>query len=166
MTDSNIYTFSAGRLSLPQFQMFGLVLILIGSYLTYAISWFGIIAILIGLILFLASVGIQIDFDKRSHREFYGIFGFKFGKWKEMPTIEYVTVFIEQYAQRGSMLTIDSTHKFSKVKISLIASRTQRYDGGYFNSKEKAMEAGMFIAKKLNLELLDYTGREPIWIDF
>ena len=153
-------------MSLPQFQVFGFILIVLGGYLLVTANWLGLIPLVVGLVLFLSTVGIQIDFSQPAHREYYGIFGFKFGKWKELPPVEYVTVFIEQYAQRGSLLTIDNINKFSKVKVSLIVSRTIRFDGGYFNSKEKAIQAGLLIAKKLKVELLDYTGKEPEWIDY
>lgn len=166
MTDNNnIYTHIAGRFTLPQFQMFGFVLILWGGYLLYTSNLFGLIALVVGLGLFFTVVGIQISFNKKLHREFVGLFGIKFGRWRAMPEIEYVTVFIEHYAQRGSVVSIDNTRQFRKVKISLIVSKTERYDAGYFNDKQKAIEAGKLIARKLNIKLLDYTGKEPKWIN-
>ena len=166
MTNNNsIYTHIAGRFTLPQFQMFGFVLILWGGYLLYTSNFLGFIALAVGLGLFFMVVGIQIDFDKKLHREFFGLFGIKFGKWRVMHAIDYVTVFIEHYAQRGSVASIDNTRQFRKVKISLIVTKTEKYDAGYFNDKWKAMEAGKMIARKLNIKLLDYTGKEPKWIN-
>lgn len=151
---------------MPHFQMFGFILIVLGGYLLFNLHWFGFISLLVGLVLSFANGGIQVDFATRSYREYYGVLKYKFGEWHEMPTIEYVTVFIEQYGQNTSMVSIQRSYKFSKVKVSLIASRTQRYDGGYFNTKEEAMKAGLTLAKGLNIELLDYTEREPKWIDY
>ena len=165
MTESNIYTHTAGRFALPQFQMFGFVLILLGGYLLFLANWFGVVALLVGAALFFAVKGIQIDFEKKLHREFIGLLNFKIGKWEKLPFIDYVTVFIENYAQRGSVVSIDSMHKYSKVKVSLIVSKTIKYDGGYFNNKEKAFETGKLIARRLNTKLLDYTGKDPKWID-
>lgn len=162
--NQNIYTHTAGRFSLPQYQMFGFVLILLGGYLLFILNWFGLIAIVVGVALFFAIVGIQIDFEKKLRREFLGLFGYKIGKWTSLPEIEYVTIFIENYAQRGSVVTIDSMNRFSKVKVSLIVSKTIKYDGGFFDSKEKALEAGKMIARNLNTKLLDYTTKEPKWI--
>ncbi len=145
--------------------MFGFVLIVLGGYFISVTNWFGLIALVVGLVLFFATVGIEIDFEKKLHREFFGLAGYKFGKWTRLPEIEYVTVFIEHYAQRGSMVSIDNVNRYSKVKVSLITSQTERYDAGFFNSEEKAMEAGKLIAKKLKTKLLDYTDREPKWVD-
>lgn len=160
-----MYTHTAGRLSLPQFQMFGFVLILLGGYFLFLANWFGIVAILFGAALFFAVKGIQIDFEKKLHREFIGLLNFKAGKWEILPDIDYVTIFIENYAQRGSVASIDSAHKYSKVKVSLIVSKTIKYDGGYFDNKEKAFETGKLIARRLDTKLLDYTGKNPEWID-
>ena len=145
--------------------MFGFVLIILGAYLIFITNWFGLIALAVGFALFFATVGIQIDFNKNLRREFFGLAGYKVGKWESLPEIDYVTIFHEHYAQRGSVVTIDSTNKFSKVKVSLIVSQTERYDGGFFNSKDEAMETGKMIAKKLNTKLLDYTTREPEWVE-
>ena len=156
-----VYTHSAGRLSLPQFQMFGFVLMALGGYLLFQSNWFGVVAIVVGAALFFAVVGIQIDFKKFLIREFFGIAGIKYGKWKKLPSVDYVTVFIENYNQRGSVASIDSNFKDSKVKVSLIISEKERYDAGFFNSKEKALTTGTIMAKKLNTKMLDYTGKEP-----
>ena len=165
MSDSDLYTHTAGRLSLPQFQMFGFVLIIIGIYLLVISNWYGLALIALGVVLFFTVIGIQIDFDKKLHREFVGLSRFKFGKWTTLPEIEYVTFFVENYAQRGSVVTIDSKHKTTKVKVSLIGPGTIKLDGGFFNTKEQALEAGKTIARKLHTKLLDYTEREPKWID-
>lgn len=160
-----IYSHTAGRFSMPQFQMFGFLLLPLGVYFLIISNWIGIIAIVVGFALFFAKEGVQIDFEKKLQREFIGLLGFKVGKWVLLPEIDYVTVFIENYSQRGSVASIDSNHKSSKVKVSLIISKTEKYDGGFFNSKEKAMEAGKLIARSLNTKLLDYTAKEPNWID-
>jgi hypothetical protein len=39
------------------------------------------------------------------------------------------------------------------------------FDGGGFNDKPEAINVAKNIAAKLNTKLLDYTEREPKWID-
>jgi hypothetical protein len=51
------------------------------------------------------------------------------------------------------------------VKISLIASPTQRFDAGLYDDKELALENGEKIALALKTKLLDYTDREPKWVE-
>ena len=165
MEKENIYTHIAGRLALPQFHMFGFILILLGGYLLYIMNLFGLIALVVGLGLFFSVIGIQIDFNNNIRREFFGIFGYKIGKWHSLPKIDYVTIFIEHLSQRGSVASIDSVRQFSKIKVSLIVSKYEKYDAGIFNDKWKAMDAGKLVAKNLNIKLLDYTGKEPKWIE-
>lgn len=161
---NNLYTHTSGRISLPQFQMFGFVLLALGVYLLINSIWFGTISIIVGFALFFAIAGIQIDFEKKHYREFIGLLSFKYGKWIKLPHIEYVTVFPVKYAQRGSVASIDNVRQFSKVKVSLIVSKTKRIEAGSFNEKPEAFEAGKLIARKLNTKLLDYTSKEPKWI--
>jgi len=162
---NNTYKVSFGNFSLPQFQMFGVVIFIFGLYLLYDMNFFFLLLIPVGLALSLAKVGIQINFDKRQHREFITVFGILIGKWHPIPELEYVTVFVEHYSQRGSVASIDNEFEFEKVKVSLIIAEPERLEAGLFDSKEKAMEAGKLIAKKLNTKLLDFTTHEPGWVE-
>lgn len=162
---NKIYTFVAGRFSLPQFQMLGFILFILAAYLLYQMKWFGLVALIVGFALSFAVIGIQIDFEKNLHREFISLLGVKLGKWKSLPKIEYVTIFNENFSQRGSVASIDANFKDSKLRVSLIVSKTEKYDGGFFNDKEKALFVGKMCARKLDTKLLDYTSREPVWVD-
>jgi hypothetical protein len=162
--ENNIYTKQSGRFALPQFQMLGVVLLIWGIYLAWQLNPFSILALAGGAALATAAVGIQIDFNQKAHREYIAIFGRKFGKWVKLPAIEYVTVFVEHYTQEKGMVSITSEDSFTKIKISLIASKTQRFDAGLFNDKQAALENGKTIARALKTKLLNYTDREPEWV--
>ena len=162
---NNIYTHIVGRLSLPQFKVFGFILLFLGGYLIYLLNYWGIFVLLVGVGLYFSVLGLQIDFNKNQRREFFGIFGYKFGKWKPLPKIEYVTIFVERYAQRGSVASIDNVQHYSKLNVSLIVSKTERYEAGFFHDKSKALETGKLIARNLNIKLLDYTTKEPKWVN-
>jgi len=161
----DIYSVSYGNFSLPQFQMLGVVIFIIGLYLLYVLNLFFLLLLPIGLALSIAKVGIEINFYKRMHREYINVFGILFGKWKPIPEIEYVTVFIEHYSQRSSVVSVDNENKFEKVKVSLIITDAIRLDAGLFDTKEKAMEAGKILAKQLKTRLLDFTTHEPGWVE-
>jgi len=163
--ENSIYTVSYGNFSLPQFQMFGVIIFIFGLYMLYAMNFFFLLLLPVGLALSIAKVGIQIHLENKIHREYLNVFGFLFGKWKPLPAIEYITVFIEHYAQRGSVASIDNENQFEKVKVSLIVSDAIRLDGGLFETKEKGMEAGKILAKQLKTKLLDYTSHEPGWVE-
>lgn len=146
--------------------MFGFLLFVLGGYLLFKSNWFGLLAILVGLPVFFAKAGIQIDFRQRLYRQYFGVAEVKFGKWQQLPEIDYVTVYVAHYAQRGSVASIDNVRRYSRIKVSLIVSRTERYDAGFFDSREKALNAGLLIARNLRTRLLDYTDREPRWVEF
>jgi hypothetical protein len=159
------YTASFGNFSLPQFQMFGVVLAVFGLYMLYILNFFFLLILPLGVALSTARVGVQINFETRQHREYVNIFGFLFGKWKPIPKLEYVTVFVEHYAQRGSVASIDNEFDFEKVKVSLIISEPERLEAGLFDTKETGIEAGKLLAKKLKTKLLDFTSHEPGWVE-
>lgn len=165
LTETKIYTSKARRLTLPQFQMFGFVLMALGGYMLYQSNWFGFAALFVGFSLYFLQGGIQIDFEKRLHREYFGLLNFRFGKWTPIPELEYVTLFVANYVQRGSVASIDNNFKDSKINISLIVSNAVKFEGGSFISKEKALETGKMFARSLNTKLLDYTDREPKWVE-
>ena len=163
--ENHIYTKQSGRFALPQFQMLGILLIIWGAYLAWTLSPFSILALVGGAALATAATGFQIDLIEKTHREYVAIFTYKFGKWNKLPPIEYVTVFVEHYSQQKGVVSITSEDTFTKVKISLIASKTQRFDAGLFDDKQLALENGAKIARALNSKLLDYTDREPKWVE-
>lgn len=163
--ENNIYTKQSGRFALPQFQMLGVVLLAWGAYLVWLLNPFSVLVLAGGAALATASMGVQIDFKEKAHREFIIIFGYKYGKWHQLPAIEYVTVFIEHYTQEKGMVSISSEDSFTKIKISLIASKTERFDAGLYDNKQLALENGEKIARALQTKLLDYTTREPRWVE-
>lgn len=165
MTASKIYTTKARRIVLPHFQMLGFVLMALGVYLIYSSNWFGIAALLIGFAFYFLNGGIQIDFEKRLHREYFGLFSLKFGKWISIPELEYVTLFRANYTQRGSVASIDNNFKDSRINISLVVSKAEKFEGGSFNTKKEALEVGNIFARELKTKLLDYTDREPKWVE-
>ncbi|MCF6342869.1 MAG: hypothetical protein L3J31_08710, partial [Bacteroidales bacterium] len=135
-----------------------------GLYLAWQLSLFSVLALAGGAALATAVMGVQIDYKEKAHREYVAIFGYKFGKWNKLPAIEYVTVFVEHYTQEKAVVSISAEDSFTKVKISLIASKTQRFDAGLFDDKRLALENGEKIARALNTKLLDYTSRESKWV--
>ncbi len=141
--------------------------------LAFASSYF--LQSLSGLILFLSypilffliKQHLQIDFATKMCRLGIDFMGFTFGKWKPLPTIEYISVFRKQYRNNSfedsGELHWDET--FEKVEVNLILNRRETLNVWVGDDKLKAIEAAKFIGKKLNLRVLDATQREFIWLD-
>ncbi len=162
---SNIYTKQSGRFALPQFQMLGIVLLIVGVIYSIQLNPWGIAFLFIGIVLATMTTGIQLNLKKRTHRNYFRIIGFKYGNWVEIPTLDYVSVFVEHYSQDMGVASISATDKYKDFKISLIVSKTQRFDAGGFNDKTETFKVAEDIARKLNTKLLDYTSTEPKWIN-
>ncbi len=162
---NNIYTKQSGRFALPQFQMLGIVLFIIGIGFIFRLNPWSALLIFVGVTLATMTTGVQIDFEKKMHRDYIRILGFKHGKWVNIPTLDYVTVFVEAYSQNMGVASISATDTFKDFKIGLIVSKTQHFDAGGYVNKVEAFKAAENIAKKLDARLLDYTSRDPEWIN-
>ncbi len=163
--ENTIYTKQSGRFALPQFQMLGVLLFIIGIGFIFRLNPWSVILIFVGVALATMTIGIQINFENRTHRDYFRILGFKYGKWSVIPTLDYVSVFVEQYSQDMAVASIISANSYKDYKVSLIVSKSQRFDAGEYDNKEMAFKVAENIAKKLDAKLLDYTSKEPKWID-
>ena len=108
--------------------------------------------------------GIQIDFERNSYKEYAGIFYLKFGKWKTLPEIQYVTVFIDHFVQEMHVASISGTQTIKDVKINLVIAKATFISIGKFKNKTDALKAGHLLALNLKTKLLNYTSSEPEWI--
>jgi hypothetical protein len=159
------YTWNAGRFSLPQFQMLGILLIIYGGYMAFQLKIVSIAMILPGLALATLSYGNQVDLNTKSYRSYLSILGFKTGKWKKLPEIKYINVYPEHLAQNAWVNSVGATYQYKKLKVGIVVNRQKHYDVGLFESKEEAIKTAKIIATRLNTKLLDYTLKEPRWID-
>lgn len=162
--ESHIYTKQSGRFVLPQFQILGVILLIVGIALAYQLNPWSILILLIGTPLSSLATGVQINFRKKIYRTYIRILGFKYGKWVTIPAIDYVTVFVGHYSQDMGVASISKTDNYSDFKINLIVSKTQRFDAGGFAKKSEAFEKAKFISNKFGVRLLDFSSGEPKWI--
>jgi len=160
------YTWNAGRFALPQFQMLGILLIIYGGYLVYQLSIVSIFILLFGFTLAFLAFGNQINFTTRSYRSYLSVLGVKAGKWRKLPTIKYVNIYPEHLSQDAWVGSIGSTYKYKKIKVGLVVNKRKHFDVGLFESKDEAMKIAKMVAGLLETKLLDYTSKEPRWVEF
>lgn len=147
-----------------QFVFLGYIGILAGIYLLYTLNFWGLLLLLASFFVSFSHSGIQIDFAKNSYREYLGLFFFKFGKWKPLPKIQYVTVFVDRSVQEMHVVSISSTQTNNDLKINLVVAKNSYIAVGKFKNKTTALEAGHHLASNLNTKLLDYTTAKPVWV--
>lgn len=148
-----------------QFVFAGYILVLFGVYLLIRYNLLGLLAIVGGLFMSFSRTGIQVNFQQQEYREYLGVFTLKRGRWKPLPEIQYVTVFVDRSVQEMHVASISSTQTNNDLRINLIVSKTARIELGVFKDKAIAMETATRLAAQLQCKLLDYTSGKPEWIE-
>jgi hypothetical protein len=147
-----------------QFVFLGYVGIVASIYFLIILNFWGLPLILASLFVSFSFSGIQIDFDKDTYNEYLGLFLLKFGKWKTLPEIQYVTVFNDHYVQEMHVASISGTQTVEDVKINLVITKSSFISIGKFKNKTSALETGHLLASNLKTKLLNYTSAEPEWM--
>ena len=165
----NIYIKEERYFALPQFRFLGLFLfVYVGVNIhKYGIVYYGaeFIVAAISIFLMVATTGYQIDFSKKLHREYISAVNFYYGKWIAFPELDYVTVFVVNVVETGGGVAVRLHYKHKDVRVRIIGKSREIFDVGNFTKKEEAFEVGRMCAVKLKIRLLDYTEREPKWIE-
>jgi hypothetical protein len=165
----NIYSFYfsfVGNMRLPT----SVARILIGFNILAIILIF-VFGSIIGTIMLLASPilfflfkeHLMIDIEQKKYRYAIDFCGFNMGPWKELPNIEYVSVFVAKY--RSGSQGGDDSKGFRKLEVNLIHSRNKRLNVWIGNDKDDAFEAAKYLSKNLNIRLLDATQKPFEWLD-
>lgn len=149
----------------PQFRYVGFALVIAGGIMLISMNLFGIGFIIIGPAFFLLKTGIRINFDDRTFQEYRSVTGLYFGQWKQLPEIEYVTVYKETVSQGMNVQSVSGENINTWYNTDLIFPEPNRLQVISFPEKAAAMEAGQVLAEKLHTRLLDYTEEEPVWMD-
>jgi hypothetical protein len=149
----------------PQFVILGYLLIGFGIYFLIRNDWVGFIMIPVGMAFSFLIINKKFDLENKKHMEYYGFLGMKFGKWKDIPRIEYVTVFIERSVQGKNVVSISSYHVEKNFRIDLIISKTESISAGHEKDRAAALKKGKEIAKALDTKMLDYTEKDSKWVE-
>ena len=148
----------------PQFVILGYLLIILGVYFLARHDWVGFIMIPAGFIFSFTFNRRIFDLKNRKYREYLTLMGIKSGRWKDIPTVEYVSVYPERVLQDQHVASISSRNVESGFRIALIISRSERIECGKEQYREKALEKGRAYATALNCKLLDYRTGKAVWI--
>lgn len=148
-----------------QFVFLGYVGIAASIYFLVIFNLWGLPLLLASIFVSFSFAGIQIDFEKNSYSEYLGIFILKFGKWKTLPKIQYVTVFIDHFIQEMHVASISGTQTVKDVKVNLVIAKSTFISIGKFKNKADALKDGHFLAINLKTKLLNYTSANPEWVN-
>lgn len=115
--------------------------------------------ILLGIALyFLMQGGVELNLLDMKYKELTSWYGIRFGKWKSLPDIEYVSVFKTTKTKRFRAAGGNAAHSSSVIfKINLFYGRNRHITLLSTENKKKALEIGDNISKVLSVRLNDAT---------
>ncbi len=145
-----------------------ITLIVCGGVLLYIYDYNGIFLIALGIIIFFFKKGIELDLQKRNFRNFISLFKFRIGKWKDLPDIEYVSVFSTREFSLDPSLRVDHEpgvpKTFDIIHINLFYDRNKKITSFRTQNRKEAFKVAHEIASILNIDILDATEQESKWL--
>lgn len=145
-------------------RFFGISFFLLGVIMFVLTgSLFTFIFIAIGLGLNIAD-GTDINLTNKSIRSFQSLFGIKYGKWKQIPNFEYVSVFKTNESQTIRVVTAETTLNSSVFLVNLFYNRNKHITFYKTTDKTKAFEVADHFKLALEIDVLDATEKEKKWL--
>ncbi|MEL6809756.1 MAG: hypothetical protein AAFP76_00285 [Bacteroidota bacterium] len=132
------------------------VISLFSLYLLYEGMLFGLILLAVGIKLSLRT-GIEVDLHGKCYRTIYSIFGTVFGSWKNLPEIEYISVFKTKKKSRARVITAEASLDFVVYKLNLFYDRNQHIEAYVTEHRDNAFEVANQMANVLKTEIYDAT---------
>lgn len=142
---------------------FGIGFFIVGLIVIFSGNLLGLIFCLVS-ILFFNRDGNEIDLETRQYRAFSGLFEFRFGKWKNLPKIDYISVFNTTETTIIKDFTGDATVTAPIIVLNLFYKGNHRIKAYATTDKEDAFKVAKQIAKILKIDILDATEAESKWL--
>jgi len=142
---------------------FGFVLFCVGIFSALTNNVFNLVLSGIGVFLMLQE-GSEINLSSKKYREIYAVLGIKFGKWKDLPPVEYVSVFKAKENKRVQGLGASANFSNEVYKLNLFYNRNKKIEAYITEDLEDAFMNAKYISEILNIDILDATERESKWV--
>ena len=144
--------------------IFAIILSLFSVYLFFEGTLFGLILLGAALKLSLRE-GFELNLEEKKYRNVYSIFAINFGFWKNLPKAEYVSVFKTTKNSRARVITAEANLGFEVYKLNLFYDRNRHIEVYISDEMEDAFGVAKHIALALELDILDATKSEQVWIN-
>lgn len=143
--------------------VFGFVLFGFGIHGALFNNIFILIISGIGVFLLLQQ-GSEIDLTSKKYREIYSVLGIRFGKWKPLPELEYVSVFKTKENKRVQSLGASANMSNEIYKLNLFYNRNRKIQAYKTIDIDDAFNVAKQISKVLDIDILDSTERTSKWL--
>ena len=143
--------------------VFGALLFLVGIYGAITNNPFNLVLSGIGVFLMLRE-GSEIDLASKKYRELYSVLGINIGKWKDLPDIEYVSVFKTKEKKRVQAMGASANISNQIYKLNLFYNRNKKIEAYITEDINDAFENAKYLSQVLNIDVLDATERNSKWL--
>ena len=157
-------TISYTKKTPPAKLVFAIVLLLLGCWVLVSGGFvFGSIFMAFG-ILMLNKEGSEIDLSHKTYRNIDSLFGIRFGTWKPLPEIEYISVFKTKESQRINVISVSATVTSDIILLNLFYSGNKKITAYKTIDKDDAFKVAKHLSLALDAAILDATDREKKWL--
>lgn len=139
----------------------GVFLVVFAFYLSYYVSYFGLLLIIPAIFIFATNHGVEILFNEKKYRFFTEIFGSKFGTWHALSQIDYISIFSVNMPQRLSNIfpdTIISTD--SEIQVNLICENRENITAFTTKNYSVALIEAERLSSLSHVEYKDFLKRD------
>lgn len=136
--------------------IFAFILSLAAIYLFLEGTMLGVV--LLGAALKLAlREGVEVDLKNKRYRKLYSFFGLGFGRWTNLPSIEYISVFKTTKNVRSRVITAEANMGFVVYKLNLFHNTNKHIEAYITDDKEDAFNVAKSMSTVLDVEIFDAT---------
>jgi hypothetical protein len=141
----------------------GFALICFGIHSAIFNNVFGLVLSGIGVFLVM-SQGSEINLDTKKYREFYSVLGIDFGTWKDLPQLEYVSVFKTKENSRVQAMGASANFSNPIIKLNLFYNTNKKIEVYKTEDVEEAFKLAKHLAEIFSIDILDATDKESKWL--
>ncbi len=143
--------------------IFAVVLTLLSIYLFFEGTLFGIVLLGAALKLSLRE-GVELKLDSKEYRKIYSVLDINLGVWKQLPAIEYLSVFKTIKNSRARVIAAEANLGFQVYKLNLFYKNNKHIEVYVAEDFDEAFKVAKQIALALEIDILDATEAEKKWL--
>jgi hypothetical protein len=115
-------------------------------------------------IYFMLTDGIEFDFKNKKFRPLKSVLGLDFGRWKDLPDIEFVSVFKTNENTALRSRSAEAMVKKEVIKLNLFYDTNKKIEAYTTEDRTEAFDKAKELAKILDISVFDATQSNTKWL--
>jgi len=146
-------------------KLLAFILFILGFYLLVNKETISFLPLVFSLML-VETRGTEIDVFNKKYRNLYSVLGLNIGTWKELPNIDYVSVFKNTIKTKVWVSSASSVINEEIITLNLFYDRNKKIKAFETYNQDEAFEIAKKMASALEIDILDATKRgNSKWLD-